>query len=500
MDRLRVFVSSTFSDLRLERQYVEEVLNRLNHTALLFPEHSVAGEATNEFLIHLEKCDVLVYVSSRPSPWVERELARAAELGMPIIELTESVSDDDGYPAGPTHYARQRRRSITRFQATFGSLPELRKGIEQGLGAVISRRFSLASSIRPLGDDVYYRCQQDVENAQEAIGIVQRTASLVLGPRLGRRSQEDRFIKALRARILQACESGQPEIIYLFDRQATLAELEAHPDQYPRAPEAVGWLREALPAIVDADNVHVVGVSEGFTPLVLQDTTLNLAANVGRNLWFQQREAGRSASMTLDELRNACQQEDHMASVLEMAEDSMGSHSASLCVRAVDAEGNELELVNKLQAHQGDGLWHLGFSLFIIDRDDRVLLQKRSSDKYHFPGFWANACCSHHLTSNELITTARRRAIQELGISVSPTKIGSFHYEARCPVSRLVEREFDSVLVAQVVTNELAPNPSEVSAVKWLSIDELQKELDQSEHLYAPWLPMAFDILLKSRP
>jgi isopentenyldiphosphate isomerase len=56
------------------------------------------------------------------------------------------------------------------------------------------------------------------------------------------------------------------------------------------------------------------------------------------------------------------------------------------------------------------------------------------------------------------------------------------------------------VLVAQVDTNELAPNPSEVSAVKWLTVDELQHELAQNEHFYAPWLPLAFEILLKSRP
>ena len=36
---------------------------------------------------------------------------------------------------------------------------------------------------------------------------------------------------------------------------------------------------------------------------------------------------------------------------------------------------------------------HRAFSIFIFDKDDRLLLQKRSEDKITFPGCWANTCC-----------------------------------------------------------------------------------------------------------
>jgi isopentenyl-diphosphate delta-isomerase len=44
-----------------------------------------------------------------------------------------------------------------------------------------------------------------------------------------------------------------------------------------------------------------------------------------------------------------------------------------------------------------EGLLHRAFSLFLFDKQGRLLLQQRSPEKITFPLYWANTCCSHPL-------------------------------------------------------------------------------------------------------
>ena len=52
-----------------------------------------------------------------------------------------------------------------------------------------------------------------------------------------------------------------------------------------------------------------------------------------------------------------------------------------------------LATVDKLEVHRR-GLWHPAVSVFLMD-GARTLLQQRAMGKYHSPGLWANACCTH---------------------------------------------------------------------------------------------------------
>ena len=61
----------------------------------------------------------------------------------------------------------------------------------------------------------------------------------------------------------------------------------------------------------------------------------------------------------------------------------------------VDEQDRELGAMEKLAAHERGGTRHRAFSVFIVDPQGRWLLQRRAAGKYHFPGLWTNACCSH---------------------------------------------------------------------------------------------------------
>ena len=161
-------------------------------------------------------------------------------------------------------------------------------------------------------------------------------------------------------------------------------------------------------------------------------------------------------------------------------------------VLLVDANNNALGLAEKMEAHRGEGKLHRAFSVLIYDQEGRMLLQLRSTKKYHFGGLWSNACCGHPLNDAMLIEEAMQRLEEEFGFSTPLTEKFHFLYEAHDPDSGLTEREFDHVLVG--VYNEAPhPNPDEIDDYRWISFDDLLRDVQSSPEKYTPW----FRILLE---
>ena len=71
--------------------------------------------------------------------------------------------------------------------------------------------------------------------------------------------------------------------------------------------------------------------------------------------------------------------------------------------------------VDKLEVHRR-GLRHPAVSVFLLD-GERTLIQRRALGKYHTPGLWANACCTHPRWGEEPAACALRRLREELGVA-----------------------------------------------------------------------------------
>ncbi|NBR83830.1 MAG: NUDIX domain-containing protein [Flavobacteriia bacterium] len=63
-------------------------------------------------------------------------------------------------------------------------------------------------------------------------------------------------------------------------------------------------------------------------------------------------------------------------------------------VELVDSKGQPIGSAPKMDVHL-DGRLHRAISVFVFDDSGNELLQKRASHKYHAPGLWSNAVCSH---------------------------------------------------------------------------------------------------------
>jgi isopentenyl-diphosphate delta-isomerase len=150
----------------------------------------------------------------------------------------------------------------------------------------------------------------------------------------------------------------------------------------------------------------------------------------------------------------------------------------------VDSTGAPTGTAGKLAAHEAPGRLHLAFSAVLYRSDGLVLLQQRAASKYHFPRTWAISCCSHPRPGEDIVESAEQRVREELGLDCRLVEVGALTYRAVCPVTGLVEHEFDHVLVG-VVEGDPDPDPSEVAAVRWAKVADV---LTMPPADAAPWL------------
>ena len=132
------------------------------------------------------------------------------------------------------------------------------------------------------------------------------------------------------------------------------------------------------------------------------------------------------------------------------------------------------------------GLLHRAFSIFIVDHKGRILLQRRSLEKYHSGGLWANSCCGHPRPGERTLTAARRRLTEELGIGATLT-FGFFsRYRAELD-GGMQENEYVYIYFG-ALTAQPDPDPAEVSDVEFASADDIARRIAAKPEAFVYWL------------
>jgi isopentenyl-diphosphate Delta-isomerase len=156
----------------------------------------------------------------------------------------------------------------------------------------------------------------------------------------------------------------------------------------------------------------------------------------------------------------------------------------------VDEKDNQLGLEEKMKAHEEARL-HRAFSIFAFNGKGETLLQRRALSKYHSGGLWTNTCCSHPRQGESVLDAAHRRLREELGFDCEMEEIASFIYEAKLDHG-LTEHELDHVVIGKYKGEKIALNPEEVDSVRWITIENLKKEMSANPELFTEWFKIAF--------
>ncbi len=159
---------------------------------------------------------------------------------------------------------------------------------------------------------------------------------------------------------------------------------------------------------------------------------------------------------------------------------------------------NELDepigTMEKMAAHRNAFL-HRAFSVFIFNKRGDMLLQQRAISKYHSGGLWTNACCSHPLPGEDILSAAKRRLQEEMGFATSLKKVFDFTYKSEFD-NGLIEFEFDHVFVGQY-NDRVNPNKEEVKDYCFKPMDDIRASLLLAGNKYTAWFHIAFPMIEK---
>jgi len=142
---------------------------------------------------------------------------------------------------------------------------------------------------------------------------------------------------------------------------------------------------------------------------------------------------------------------------------------------------------DKLEVHRR-GLRHPAISVFVM-AGERTLIQRRALGKYHTPGLWANAVCTHPHWGEDMAAAAVRRLREELGITGLALRArDSVEYRAEVG-GGLIEHEVVALFTAEAAPGlALAPDPGEVMDVRWVGLGQLRAEIAADPAAFTPWL------------
>jgi len=160
----------------------------------------------------------------------------------------------------------------------------------------------------------------------------------------------------------------------------------------------------------------------------------------------------------------------------------------------VNTNDEEIGSMEKMDAHR-QALLHRAFSVFVFNTDRQLLIHRRAFDKYHSAGLWTNTCCSHPRPGEATIEAAYRRLQEEMGFTCPLEKSFEFIYKTELE-DGLYEHEFDHVFTGEF-SGVPDINPDEVSEWKYISLDELEMDVNAHPEKYSVWFRIALPRIIE---
>lgn len=156
-------------------------------------------------------------------------------------------------------------------------------------------------------------------------------------------------------------------------------------------------------------------------------------------------------------------------------------------IPVVEPSGEVIAQTTREYAHSGSRLLHPVVHMHVIDRQGRILLQKRSAAKDLYPLKWDTAVAGHVVYRESILETLYREAEEEMGlVKFNPISLRSYVFDSR------KQKELVSVF-ACIGGSDINPNPEEVEEVRWWDIEEVPRLLRRT--MVTPLLEKQFPMI-----
>jgi isopentenyl-diphosphate delta-isomerase len=159
----------------------------------------------------------------------------------------------------------------------------------------------------------------------------------------------------------------------------------------------------------------------------------------------------------------------------------------------VDAADNETGHLTKAECHDGGGVLHRAFSVFLFNGRGETLLQQRGAEKRLWPLYWSNSCCSHPRQGESIEIATIRRLQDELNVSASLEFVYKFSYQASFGEAGS-ENELCSVFLGRL-DGEPQANATEIEEMRFVSVATLHDELAANPDIFTPWFKLEWQRL-----
>ena len=163
-------------------------------------------------------------------------------------------------------------------------------------------------------------------------------------------------------------------------------------------------------------------------------------------------------------------------------------------------DGEPTGTAPKATVHHASTPLHLAFSCWLFDPSgQRALLTRRAATKRTWPLVWTNSFCGHPGPGESVDEAVRRRAADELGVSLHQLQVElpDFRYSARMD-NGVTENEVCPVFTA-TLDGDPHPDPLEVDSFAWVPWPTLATTVADDPERYSPWMRLQLPLLAEKR-
>jgi isopentenyl-diphosphate delta-isomerase len=123
--------------------------------------------------------------------------------------------------------------------------------------------------------------------------------------------------------------------------------------------------------------------------------------------------------------------------------------------------------------------------VFVINKNNELLLQKRSQNMRIAPGCWDQSAGGHVDEGETFDAAAKRELKEELGVIAPLEKVGEMYFEESYGEKHL--KSYEHYYKCDY-DGEINVEPHEVAEVQWISFHKLEKQVHESPESFTEFV------------